>query len=285
MLYQKLLIGNHPYFISVNTASAFELHRHPEIELSYCMAGTYDIICEAKRYSLNEGDFAIVSPMIAHEFPQNNASCKRMTIELGYAFLGEFFESFAAQNTSCHLYKKSKLQHTAFYKQLITLLDETASLHLSKANFCELSIKGNLYKIAAMLLQTLYNAQTSDIQNRKLNDIKRIDQSLEIIYNRYYETLNIEDISAACGYSKSNFCKVFKEITGDTFHNTLNRHRIEIACILLRESDDPIEKIAHETGFSDAKSFCRVFKKHMRQNAGEYRKYLNGKQLHKEVLP
>jgi len=285
MLYQKLLIGSHPYFISVKMASAFEMHRHPEIELSYCMEGTYDIICEAKRYSLNAGDFAIVGPMTAHEFPQNNASCQRMTIELGYAFLGEFFESFAAQNADCHLYKKSKLQHTASYKRLIALLDETASLHLSKSNFYELSIKGNLYKISALLLQTLYNAQTFDIQNKKLNDIKRIDQSLEIIYNRYYEPLNIEDVSASCGYSKSNFCKIFKEITGDTFHHTLNRHRIEIACILLRESVDPIEKIAHETGFADAKSFCRVFKKFMGQNAGEYRKCLNAKQLHKGALP
>ncbi|MBQ8893950.1 MAG: helix-turn-helix transcriptional regulator [Clostridia bacterium] len=279
MLYQKLLIGSHPYFVSVCMASAFELHRHPEIELSYCREGTYDIICETKRYSLTAGDFAIVGPMTAHEFPQSNASGQRMTIELGYAFLGEYFETFAAQNANCHLYKKSKLQHTASYKRIIALLEETAALHLSKSNFCELSIKGNLYKISHLLLQVLHHSRSIDMQSKKLNDIKRIDQSLEIIYNHYYEPLSIETISAACGYSKSNFCKIFKDITGETFHHTLNRHRVEIACILLRESVDPIEKIAQETGFADAKSFCRVFKKLMGKSAGEYRKSLKGKQL------
>jgi len=272
MLYQKLLIGSHPYFISVKMASAFEMHRHPEIELSYCMEGTYDIICEAKRYSLNAGDFAIVGPMTAHEFPQNNASCQRMTIELGYAFLGEFFESFAAQNADCHLYKKSKLQHTASYKRLIALLDETASLHLSKSNFYELSIKGNLYKICALLLQMSGNCIPNNTQKKKLTDIKKIDQALEKIYNYYYEPLSIEEMSEFCGYSKSNFCQIFKNITGDTFHNTLNRHRIEMSCMLLRETNYTIEKISQETGFIDIKSFGRVFKRIMGQNAREYRK-------------
>ena len=38
------------------------------------------------------------------------------------------------------------------------------------------------------------------------------------------------------------------------------------------EASFTVEKIAQETGFSDAKSFCRVFKKLMGKNAGEYRK-------------
>ena len=116
------------------------------------------------------------------------------------------------------------------------------------------------------------SSQAENIQNKKLTDVKKIDQALETIYNRYFEPLNVEDISAFCGYSKSNFCKIFKNITGDTFHNTLNRHRIEVACMLLRETNDTVEKFAQETGFSDAKSFCRVFKKLMGKNAGEYRK-------------
>ena len=50
MIYQKLLMGSKPYFVSVGNASAFEIHRHPEIELSFCMEGTYDIICENKNH-------------------------------------------------------------------------------------------------------------------------------------------------------------------------------------------------------------------------------------------
>lgn len=272
MLYQKLLMGNKPYFISFGKVLAFETHRHPEIELSYCAEGKYDMICEKKQYSLASGDFAVIGPMAAHEFPQSNASCQRMTIELGYTLLGTYFETFTAQYSDCQIFKKRDLQHTAAYRQLVALMEETAELHCSDSTFSELSIKGNLYKISALLLQMSCDSQATNIQSKKLTDVKKIDQALETIYNRYFEPLNVEEVSAFCGYSKSNFCKIFKNITGDTFHNTLNRHRIEVSCMLLHETNDTVEKIAQETGFSDAKSFCRVFKKLMGKNAGEYRK-------------
>lgn len=272
MIYQKLLIGSKPYFVSVGTAAPFEIHRHPEIELSFCMEGTYDIICENKRYSLTSGDLAVILPMIGHEIPRDNSLCKNLTIEVGYTLLGDFFEAFTNCNSHCLIYKKSELQHTEPYKQLLELLMQTAILRSTDSDFDELSIKGNLYKISALLLQMLHSPKIVDAQNRKLTDVKKIDKALEIIYNRYYEPLNIEAISASCGYSKSNFCKMFKRITGDTFHNTLNRHRIELSCMLLRETDNTIEKIALETGFADTKSFCRVFKKIIGKSAGEYRK-------------
>lgn len=271
MLYQKLLMGNKPYFLSVGSVSAFETHRHPEIELSCCLQGHYDIICEKKQYTLNMGDFAVVSPMAAHEIPQNNTFCRHITIELGYILLGEHFDFFTNQNSSCRIYKKSELEQTESYKQLMLLLEETAALHCSDLNFCELSIKGNLYKISALLLQ-LCNCYADNSRSKRLTDVKKIDKALESIYARYYEPLTVESVGAFCGYSKSNFCKIFKNITGDTFHNTLNRHRIEVACMLLRETDHTIEKIAQETGFADTKSFCRVFKKIIGNNAGEYRK-------------
>lgn len=276
MIYQKLLMGSMPYIISVGKASAFEIHRHPEIELSFCIEGTYDIICENKRYSLTSGDLAVILPMVGHEIPSDNGPCKNLTIEVGYTLLGDFFEAFTNCNSHCLIYKKNELQDTTLYKQLLELLMQTAILHSSDSVFDELSAKGNLYKISALLLQMLHSSQTVDAQNRKLTDVKKIDKALAIIYNHYYEPLNIEQISSSCGYSKSNFCKIFKNITGDTFHRTLNRHRIEIACMLLRESNDPIEKIAIETGFSDTKSFCRAFKQFVGASASKYRKSLKG---------
>ena len=74
------------------------------------------------------------------------------------------------------------------------------------------------------------------------------------------------------GYGKSNFCKIFKAITGDTFHNVLNRHRIENAYMYLSETDMTVADIGSEVGFSDTKSFCRVFKSIIGSTAGEYRR-------------
>ena len=227
MIYQKLLMGNKPYFVSVGSANAFGKHCHPEIEISYCLKGCYDIIYENKRFRLGSGDFMIIPPMAKHDVPEgNDASCKSLTVEVGYTLLGAFFETFVNQKVNCPLYKKSDLQHAEPYQQLVALLEETAILHGSPAAFADLSIKGNLYKISALLLQMLYDTQRIDVKSRKLNDVIKIDNALETIYSNYYKPLDIETVSHSCGYSKSNFCKIFKNITGDTFHNILNRHRI-----------------------------------------------------------
>ena len=55
----------------------------------------------------------------------------------------------------------------------------------------------------------------------------------------------------------------------------LNRHRIDVACLKLKEQNTNIEDIALSVGFNDSKSFCRVFKKLLGKNAGEYKKELN----------
>lgn len=75
-----------------------------------------------------------------------------------------------------------------------------------------------------------------------------------------------------CGYSKSNFCKIFKRITGEPFHGVLNGYRIRIACDLLDKTDYSVERIAGEVGFADTKTFCRVFKSVMGVTAGRFRK-------------
>lgn len=269
MLYQKMLLSSKPCVVLVGAVKAFEVHRHPEMELSFCMEGEYDLICEHKRYTLSEGDFALVPPMLAHEIPRREGAGRMVTVVVGSALLGEVFDYFTNQSS---LFLCRKGQGGAPYGELEALLRETAMLHRSEEAFRELSIKGNVYKICALLLQMLNLTEAEGPQNKKRTDLKKIDQALEQIYNYYDQPLTVEEVSAFCGYGKSNFCKIFKSITGNTFHYVLNRHRVEVACMLLKESDQTVEEIARDTGFADAKSFCRVFKKFMGQSAGAYRK-------------
>ena len=81
MLYQKLLMGNKPYFTYLGNAAPFVAHRHPEVEISYCLEGSYAILCENKQYLLSAGDFLVIPAMAAHELPAgNDPCCKSMCI-------------------------------------------------------------------------------------------------------------------------------------------------------------------------------------------------------------
>ena len=274
MFYQKLLVGENPYMIAVADAFSFRLHRHREIELSYCRSGQYPVTIDGREYRLHAGDCMVINPMAAHEYPEgsSDAAC-RMTIVVGPSLLGEFFEPFANMSPNSRiLHLGDEKEENPFCGQLITLLEETAGLHLNRTEFSGLEIKGNLYKISALTLKLLSDAKALTLPNQSVRDVEKIERALEVIYDRYSEPLDLDLVSRVCGYSKSNFCKIFKRVTGDTFHNVLTRHRVEIACLHLKESTATIDSIASTVGFSDAKSFCRTFKRLTGERPGIYRK-------------
>lgn len=273
MIYQKLLVGVDPYFVSVGRSERYPVHRHPEIELSYCLKGSYSIKIDKKEHILSEGDLAVVNPMAAHELGGRlMEDTLSLVIEVGPGLLGEQFDRFISMNPSDGILRLKGNVADASFTELADLLDETARIFTAKPPFYSLTVKGNLYKISALLLQTFAKRTNSYTINKSLLDVEKIDRAINIIYSCYDEQLELDSISTVCGYSKSNFCRIFKNITGETFHNMLNRHRIDIACMKLKESNASIEDIALSVGFADTKSFCRVFKAIMGESSGEYKK-------------
>ena len=267
MLYQKLLIGKNPYVVAVGPANPFQTHCHPEIELSYCLSGQYSVLLGGKALELKEGDLLILNPMIPHEFPKNSSGGQRLTIELGPGLLGDYFDHFSRMHPEPRILSL-KADHPG-YAPLTALLEDIARLRREPSEFSGLLLRGNLYRLSGLLLELLAQNRSATALR---NDTAQIEQALEIIYSHYAEDLELEAVAQTCGYSKSGFCRVFKAVTGDTFHALLNRHRIEIACMHLKNGQHPIERIAAEVGFSDAKSFCRVFKARMGCSPGAYRK-------------
>ena len=253
---------------------AFSMHTHNMYEVLYFLSGDATHIIEDRKYKLKKGDLTIFGPMAAHEYTEDiDPTTKRVTVEIGPAMLKEYFEPLVSRLSAYQVYSLQD-NSSPLCSELYALLVEAATAEIECSPFRELIIKGNLYKICALLLQLVFKSNADRIPEKSLKDVGKIEKALELIYNRYNEPLDIDSVSTACGYGKSNFCKTFKAVTGETFHELLNRHRVEIACLHLKESGNTIEQIALSVGFSDSKSFCRVFKKIIGESAGSYRKKL-----------
>lgn len=272
MIYQKLMVGKDPFLALVGTPVRFPAHRHTEIELSYCVEGSFCIVVEKKRHSVRAGDLVVVAPMAAHEpLPSEETGGKRLTVMVGPAMLGELFGLFKTvrpEGTVVHLRTCGRKEAEELEKVLV----ETAGLLSGQESFGNLLVKGNVYRMSGLLLQLLSQQEGSESIAKALSNTERIEKSLELIHEHFQQRLDLDYVSSLCGYGKSNFCKIFKSIVGDTFHNVLNAYRVQIACMHLENEDIPIEEIACQVGFADAKSFCRVFKKVTGQTASDYRK-------------
>lgn len=273
MLYQTMMLGKNPYHVSAGRLIYCQEHRHPEVELSFCLSGAYRVIIEKKEYFLQEGDLAIINSMEAHEFPEpGDEPGLMLTIEVGPKLLMEYFGPFSKVKFAVPVFHLKDADGHPCYSQLLEMLTETAALKDSGSDFSELSIKGNLYRISALILQHLIAENAESTSLKRLQDVAKIEKALEIIQEKFDTKLDLDYVCGVCGYSKSGFCKAFRNISGETFHDTLNRHRVEMACLHLTQTTLSMEDIAVKTGFLDSKSFCRVFKKITGKTPGDYRK-------------
>ena len=268
MLYQTLLMGEKPYHIISGHISAFDEHRHTEIELHYCLSGEYFVKIDQDTYKMGAGDLAVIRSMTPHELPKTSDNCFVLVLEVGPMLLSSYFDALRKKAF------KSPVWHLNIEQDapLRNLLEETAELNRNKTDFSELQLKGNLFKICGYLLSRIAEDDAESDTGKALRSVANIEQALDIIHNRYNENIHIEEVANLCGYSKSNFCKIFKSVTGQTFHAVLNKRRIDVACNFLTETTYSIEDIADMTGFADSKSFCRVFKNITGKTAGQYRK-------------
>ena len=159
---------------------------------------------------------------------------------------------------------------------LLEALQNMVALYEERTEKSELLLTAELYRVCACLLDEMPSApQAQEPKAADLRTVANIERALELIYYDYRKALTVEAAAEATGYGKSNFCKIFKRITGAGFHQALNHRRVRVACGLLTETDLSIAEIATEVGFTEAKTFCRVFKEIEHATPGEYRRARN----------
>ncbi len=89
------------------------------------------------------------------------------------------------------------------------------------------------------------------------------EQMIRYVEEHYREKILMKDVSETLSYSESLLNVRFKQLTGITFNDYVNRYRIQKAVELMREEKVSVKEAALSCGFSDYKYFNSVFKKYV----------------------
>jgi len=102
------------------------------------------------------------------------------------------------------------------------------------------------------------------------------------LHNNCKQKITIPKLSKQFHVNRTTLSDRFFEATGETIITYLNKYRINLAAIMLRESNYSISNIAEEVGFNDTAYFAKLFKKYMLHTPSSYRQhYLSLCQAHK----
>ena len=98
---------------------------------------------------------------------------------------------------------------------------------------------------------------------------------MKYIRQNLHEPLTIEQLSRYAAYSPFHFIRIFKEQTGLSIVDTLNRMRILQAALLLEHTHRSAAEIAYDVGFHNYNHFINQFRKWLGTTPSAYRKARN----------
>lgn len=97
-----------------------------------------------------------------------------------------------------------------------------------------------------------------------------VKQMLDYVKENYNQKIGMKDVVKELKYSDTFLNKKFKEATGTTFMEYVNRYRILQAIYMITEQKLPIQDIAWQCGIGEYKYFHTVFKKYLGCSPKEY---------------
>jgi AraC-like DNA-binding protein len=98
---------------------------------------------------------------------------------------------------------------------------------------------------------------------------------IQYMHTHYPEKLTLEELARIFFTNRTTLERMFHDATGLPAMTYLARLRVQLAAVMLRDTEMDIPTIVARLGFSDASQFRRAFRKHLGYPPGQYRKRFN----------
>lgn len=105
----------------------------------------------------------------------------------------------------------------------------------------------------------------------KALDDQKIGRALVHLHREPGAAWTVELLAETISMSPSRFAARFRETTGESVMSYVASWRMNVACRLLRETEDGLAEIAQRVGYQDVTSFSRAFKALVGQSPSRWR--------------
>lgn len=143
-------------------------------------------------------------------------------------------------------------------------------LHLVH-HYCSREMAIKIAKIFAIDMDRETQAYFSTFQPSRNHNDELVATAQEKIESSYHDTGTIEEMIRDIPASRRNMVRRFKQVTGITPIEYLQRTRIEAAKKMLLQTSLQMTEVIYNTGYNDPKAFRKVFRKSVGMTPSEYR--------------
>lgn len=244
-------------------------NRHDCFELIYLHSGQARCQVQDDVFLLKAGDLVVIDSTVYHRL---TARPPKQIKVVSLLFLPELISSREASTDAAEYLKPFFHRRPDFPYVVLASTGIPAEVYrLMKLMHRQLPASSDIARLyvrtCVNMILVLLGSHYEDFLkgeetfNRRQRAIQRLRPAFEFIEDHYPEQIRLEDVASKVYTSKTQFKRLFKQVTGQSFVPFLNHFRIEKAQTLLRSTDNPVSQVAYETGFCTQSYFGSEFRR------------------------
>lgn len=273
------LTEERPIYIFEMQQGDMEYHSHDFLELVYISEGRAMHWLDGEKSTVNEGDYFIIDYGSEHKYKNfDGEHFKLINCLFRPSFIDPVLKNCRSFGELLSTYQ-IRLGGSVFTHPPTrhTFSDRDGEVRLLfeklKAEF-ENRKTGWEEIVRCRLIETLILMLRGIVAGSRPKD-KNVAFAMKFAEEHFTEKIGISDAAAMRGISPQYLSARFREESGMTFTEYVQRLRIGTACRLLSETDKKITEIAELSGYGDIKFFNAVFKRTAGVAPGEFRRLGN----------
>lgn len=263
----RLYSSKHPFYVSQHQNFNFLAHWHTDVELIYVCEGSIRIGINSESRLLHAGDIAICSSGDIHYYDSNNTTSTIILVIFHPSLIGctgswptqsRFLSPFIDVNLTINDSLVVLPQHQQEITELILKIKQEID---KRESHYENVTTGMIHTLCGLLLRHIPSRQIDlSGDNRRILNMKIMQEVLDYLEANYMNGVRLEEAAKQAKMSLFHFSRFFKNITGMSYTSYLNRLRIDKAEEMIISTQQTMLEIALECGFTNVRTFNRVFK-------------------------
>ncbi len=251
-------------------------HTHAYFQIYYILKGELVHFLGNESSTLIQGDMFIIPPETAHYI-----SPQPETVFYSFSFMPDFLGAPHSGNRLALNFLRSLGKDKSLLPKVTveaenilyieTLMDRMLSEFTTKPLGYAETMQAYALLLVTFLARNYFEKERGGFLDHFETNKQFVLHCVRYIEENYQEPIYLDEISRRSTMSKSNFCTLFSQLTGYSFHQFLNLCRIKKAVEYIKEGYK-ITAIYGLCGYEDFSTFYRNFKKIMGVSPKQFQK-------------
>lgn len=243
----------------------FSPHWHENCEMLYILSGELDVMCGNDHIIGIPGDLIFVPSKALHSGVTGKEGCDY------YAVLFKWSSIIEAAPYEKHLVEaiiegRYSIRTLIRDKNAGKLFEALFSLPKEDSVAYMFSERAAIYSLLAYLFTYhMVEGQRVPETDQKFGVV------VQYIDDHFLEPITTDDVAQNFSYSKSYFCRLFKQHMGIPPLEYINYLRIERAQELIKEGKMTLSQVAAQSGFNSLSYFSATFKRYVRKSPNTWK--------------